>query len=737
MSRQRRESYHPTIEEAVETLSNIASMDIESVAVTDIDPLVEPQENPAYRAVHWLRGQNTESTVKTVREIFRVILNYLKNFYSRDYQTLSSSQTIEGIKDIMVLVGEAAKKLDKYASLSQKSQPFSVLQLKEYKKLQEFYLTRIARKIDEAVLSNWIMALTEQMLAVRSSKTYQSLNEGPAKHVFIDLDSVKKDTEYELFFIRKEDGTRFFSSRIIRNMKLVCDFGNYSGEQDEEVLESINMWRMQVLQTSANNILSSLGPALDLFYHELKQAKDPKDVGQLEKFLSQTLMALMLASNEHHLLEDSSIKNCASYFVDFQRFLHQALHCQEYQKYMAYPPSQSNKRAHAALDLVHTLCDSLFVHLHGYQKLQPTILRLIQEAGQKQSSEHNKAWVASQLLSDRLASDYAAMTKLLKRSSHGPLVNVLTTLEEGSSQAYDPFFQGNIPNRLFTFEMDSKHVENVRIPAPVHQEFIDKPLVTEEFKGFLRGNVKKNKMHLLINLQDKTSWREYARCMLLEDLQKNKEFTKNLTVVTLAKDTEFYHQLAPYSEDNHAHTFIKQLKEQFFDESCGFFFPEHIKKSLYPKFVDGVIDAIHRMFFGGKNVILRSQRLDFIEIFYLFLEIKLIELVHPDTMSYTCKDAVDIGAAASAQLFVFLNWLNEEHLSKEGVEQLNLMLYVPAIMNRERPMLPDVFHRMQKALRVIELVRQDLGWETFIEKIQNNFSPFFTTSWLMEAPSVE
>jgi hypothetical protein len=734
MSRNRRESYHPTVEEAVETLSNIASIDFDQ-EVAEVDPL-NVSDNPSYRAVQWLKGQDAESTVKTVRESFRVILNYLKNFYTREYHAVSSSQAIEGIKDIMVLVGEAAKKLDKYMVLAKQSEgkeALTITQLKEYKKLQEFYLTRIARKVDESVLSNWIMGLSRQIFAAAdSNKPLQSLNEGPAKHIFIDLDSVKKDTEYELFFIRKEDGTHFFSPRLIRNMKLVSDFGNYLGEQNDEVLESIDIWRMQALQLSANNILSSLGSTLDQFYHELKLAKDAKDVGQLEKLLSQALMALMLASNAHHLSNDSGVKNCAGYFVDFQRFLRQALNCHEYQKYLAYPPSESNTRAHAALEMAHALCENLFTRLHGSQKLQPAILQLLQEAGQKQSLDHGKAWAASQLLSDRLVSDYVAMTKLLKGSSHGPLVNVLASLEEGSAQAYDPLFQGNIPNCLYSFEMDDKHIDNVRIPAPIHQEFIDKPVLTEEFKGCLRGMVKKNKTLLLFNLQDKTSWREHARAVLLEELQKNPEFENTLTVVTFAKDTEFYHQLAPYFEDNHAHTFIKQFKEHLADESCGFSFPEHLRKAIFPKFIDGVIESIHRVFFGGKNVLLRAQRMDFIEIFYLFLQIKLIEVVHPDTVSFTCKDGVDVGIAASAQLYLFLNWLNDENFTKEGIEQLYLMLYAPVLVNRERTMLPVVFNRMQKAMRVIELVRRQQGWEAFAHNIQSNFSPYFKTSWMID-----
>ena len=42
----------------------------------------------------------------------------------------------------MVLVGEAAKKLDKYIELFQKINVRSVTELREYKQLQEFYFSK-------------------------------------------------------------------------------------------------------------------------------------------------------------------------------------------------------------------------------------------------------------------------------------------------------------------------------------------------------------------------------------------------------------------------------------------------------------------------------------------------------------------------------------------------------------------------------------------------------------------
>ncbi len=47
------------------------------------------------------------------------------------------------------------------------------------------------------------------------------------------------------------------------------------------------------------------------------------------------------------------------------------------------------------------------------------------------------------------------------------------------------------------------------------------------------------KKHLMVNLNDRTSWHEYVRSAGLENLQKNAEFSQQFFVLTLPKDTDF------------------------------------------------------------------------------------------------------------------------------------------------------------------------------------------------------
>lgn len=735
-TRDKKESGALTLVDAIETLSNIADLEFDrDVGIAEKHDLTVQGRPLTYRTVHWLHHKNADVTVNMVKDTFRVVLNYLRDFYGKEYSTISNEQAIEGIKTIMVLVGEAAKKLDKYTSLFRKMQTKSVTELTEYKKLQEFYLSRIARKIDEGVLGKWILALSNKMQPARAVKL-AGRKSGQTKHVFVDLETVKKDNEYELFFLRKEDGTRFFSPRLIRNIKLVSDFGDYFGEEKaEDPLIHMNLWQDRFAHACAKNISASLRVAIDKFYHETMHYKDNEFVENLNK----ALMALLLSANSHNLSHNLPIKNCRDYFHDFLYFLRETMHLSDYHKLITYPPAKSSKLAHCLLDTTHALCMSLYAQLTGLQSVGSLVHGLIQQADKVRSKEHQNAVEVSRDLWNGLANDYAAMTSLLKLHPNGPIDKILEALQEGNCREYDPLLQDNIPSLLYTLYVHEKKIAIARLPTPTTQEFIHKASIVDEFKGFLRACAHDHHINkcLIFNLQDRTSWKEFFRCTAIEDLPNHESYTRHVDVVTLAKDTEFYHQLAPYHQDNHAVTFMKHFKEHLADESCGFVFPESVKKVLFGGFIDGVMKGIHHIFFSGKNILLREHRLDFIEIFYFFLQLKLVELSKADFVGFSCKDAIDIGQSTSALMFVFLKLLNQERLSESDREQVDLMLYGPSLLLRERVMQPERFNRMLSAIKAFETVRDESGQKTFSKTIQEAFGRYYKLPMLQSKAVIQ
>lgn len=712
-----------TLVEAVETLSSIADLQFDrEVGISQQHNLNINDKELTYHTVHWLHEQGADGTINIVKETFRVILNYLQNFYKNEYSHITDTKAIEGIKTIMVLVGEAAKKLDKYTTLFDKTKKQSVTNLREFKQLQEFYLTRVAKKIDEGTISKWILALArkgaERETKIGSFKTQNT------KHVFMDLESVKKDTEYELFFLRKEDGTRFFSPRLIRNIKLINDFGTYLGEEKEEdPLISVTEWQDKTALTCAKNIIRSTRTYIEKFFRVARLAKDKELVENANKML----MALMLAGNPRHL--SSEVKRNRGYFRDFQVFLRRCLQSTEYQKLMAYTSDKSNQFATAILSLLHFISMSLYTQLTGYQEWMSNIHRLIDKATEKLSADHKEACKSVKKLWCKLAGDYASMSKFLKGHASGPLNKILTVLEEGECNEFDPILQDNLPSQLFTLYSQENRIQFARWPSPTYQEVINRANMNEEFKAFLYGCAHGHTVNkvLIFNFQDRVSWKEHCRCLAIEDLSNKESFSKHFDVVTIAKDTEFYHQLAPYNQENNAQVFIKQFHEQLADENGGYFFPARLRKDLLRNFIPGALEAVHRIFFSNKNVLTREQRLDFIEIFYLFLQLKIIENLKPDHVGLACKDGLDISSSAGAELFIFLKLLHQERLSENDQEHLELMIYGPCLITRERMMMPDRFNRMLSIIKSVELIREHFGNAGFAKIIQEAFGYLYKT----------
>src|SRR5690606_3057194 len=152
-------------------------------------------------------------------------------------------------------------------------------------------------------------------------------------------------------------------------------------------------------------------------------------------------------------------------------------------------------------------------------------------------------------------------------------------------------------------------------PSPTRQSIIKKAEIADEFLGFLRSLSGEKKRHLIINLQDRTSWKEFARARALETLQLNAEFNHQLVVMSFPKDTDFYHQTNEYLNLNKAEDFLKAFKAQSESaEECGYFFPPALKKNEIIRFAENAFPLIHELFFHAKNSLTRRNREDFIEI---------------------------------------------------------------------------------------------------------------------------
>jgi hypothetical protein len=671
--------------EAVNHLSNMAELDLtvpkeKTVAMGHTDEQISEKlhglswHDPAYYSYNQER----------VKETFQILFKYMQELYEKDKGQLRDAETQRGIQALMLLAGEAAQKIDKFTQIFQGE---SVTELKEFKELQHFYLTKVVQRF--------------QTLPEAEEKWAEEWGTGEEGQALIDLESVRRDKNYELFLIRKEDGRPYFNKVLLHHLQLVGQFENLLVDGEKEGLFSrIEMIQDREVHTSAKEILGLASAYLDEYFKESLKFKQMGFVSSINK----AVMGLMLAANSRNLISNTTGKSSLQYYADFHRYLRQALTSSEYLRFMAHPPGHAERFLHKLINLSHVLCASFFLRMSS-RKDMVAFIRMLIEKGAKGSETQSQT--SSPLSLWNTLIDYDQNIRhLLKLYPNGPLMKALQLFQNDVQlSGFDPIRQQNWPGQIYTLFGQDIHVSCIRLASPTSQQLINQAQVIEEFTVFLRnlGPAGKNQRYLLIDLQDRTSWHEHARCTALEEVQKNSELAHSLVVVTLPKNTDFYFQAGSYFELNNAQEFIQQFEEQIASgPQCGFYFPTGLDLKEIKRFSQAALQTIHTLFFAGKETLLHKNRLDFIEIFYMLFILKLIEMVQPDLLSFTCKDGVDTGAAANAELFSLLRMMNDRsNWSKQEQDFLLWMIYASSLSMRQRAMDFQRFERMVSALAVI------------------------------------
>jgi len=695
-----------TILEAVDNLSSLAELDA-------------PPEEGEEVSIDWTDNKQLSQNQERIKETFRVLNHYLHHIYQKERGQLKDISTQRGIQAMMVLAGEAAQKMDKYTSLFKGAHGGGIAHLKEFQDLQKFYLHKIVNRFQEFLESEaaWEAEWSEPTEVMDLER-----------RTLKDLETIRRDREYELFYIKKEDGSPFFNRSLIRHIRLIGEFddGITDSEIGEHPLTHFKIIQDKELQISAKEILHLAAAQIEDFYKGWTHQRERPYVLSLHK----ALMALMLASNSRNLIQNSIGKSCQSYYQNFHFFLREALRSDEYRKYTNQPQNTLQGFNRILVNLSQVLASLFFTRIGSRSESIAYIQRLIAHEhpplSEKNPEESVAFWNSLLDADDQLRS-------LLKNHPNGPLLKALEAFKNREiEQGFDPLSQYNYPSQLFTLSDNSIHVTLLRLPSPTFQEYIKVCKEVEEFTAFLRYLYGKQQKHLLINLQNRTSLEEHARSVCLERVAiDNKEA---LSLCTLPKDTDFYLQKAPYQNQDEAKEFIQNFKKQIESvEECGYYFPPDFRTKELKSFVDGMMSQIHHFFFMDNPQLTLKNRLDFIEIFYHFLTLKFIEWINPDTMSFTCKDAIDTGAAASASFFAFIRMLSDRPFSSDEKNQLLWILFNPTLSIRARAIDIQPFNRSISCLAHMDTLL-DSNRELILSALNEYYTKSLLTSLKLSFP---
>lgn len=691
----------PGFLEAVDNLSSMAELDLTEIELAKTE---REEKGLEIRANRWLDPKDEAKTLASVKSTFKVVHNYLKHVYSEESKHLKDAEMQKGIQSIITLAKDAAQKMDQYSKIYAKQG--SATETKEYIDLMDFYQKKILRHFEEMVETEdkWIEEWSGEADPVDIQR--RGLK---------DFETVTRDRDYELFLIAKEDGSQFYTKNLIRHIKLVANIDQLMETvTGDDPLIKIKVVEDRQLQNRAHYMKSRLRADLDKWIQKAGKFREDPMIQSLYK----GLMALMLASNPRNLIVHTSGKSCIGYFHDFLLFLRETLNNVDYISLIDNPPLDMSPFYGYTLDLIHKICYELFLYKIDQSQGLSLFTRIISEEEKKKVQKTQ----TSMSLWNTILDDYYSMQSSLSKYPSGPLFKVLDLLQSSEEREFDPFLQEDIPTGLYTVYLDSFKVGVLRSPCPIHQKQINTAHIIPEFTGFIRKLNASDQRVLLINFQDRTSWKDFARCQAIEEYQKKAEIGKALDVVTIPKDTDFYLQSDVYIKSNNAAEFKQMLIEQVkSEEGCGFYFPKRFDRKELVAFIEDCVEMVHKTFFSSKEQLSRKNRLDFIELFYQFLMIKLIILNRANYLIFCAKDSVDIPSTNSAAFYALIkllsgtsNWLEEEK------DFLTAMMFLPSLLIRER--VVDIRY-LNRSVSMLAILSAEL--ETDREKIATSLKKLF------------
>jgi hypothetical protein len=611
------------LQEALANLEKVTSIDLnggERLGIVDGWRLVTGEDGSFPPEAFLIGGESVGGFLDLMEASFTSLHRHLVSLY----ETGIDLKARKGVEAMVVLSGEAARKGDLYL-VEQLGAKGALQGLEGYQNLSYFY--------------------------------HHTLKKEKAEEDCLDVALLKEDQNYELFLIRNSEGMPCLDPGAITRLRLSVDFDVAGGFEEDPFLKVRSMLDRD-LQMSASQILASCQVGVRELFAIVKREGHQ----EFSKSLMSAVIALMLAASSSNLIQNRSGKSCLTYFQDFQHYLRQTL---ENGSYLEHVAGLGKKGGILMADLASELARALFFHPGGIRQEVLGLIHRTMRKGEKSVLMRGEGGASQLMIDDEHFRSYLA------KFPNGPLFKWLDQAREEGPSRFDPLMQGNVPYKIGEWG----GVSLLHLPSPTIQEEVGQAKVAPEFSAFLRTLRKK---HLLINLQDRTSWQEHARSLALENLAKQAVHGGHLVTITLPVDTDFYHQTGEYAMGGDLIEILREILKT--PEESGFFFPKGVEP-LFEKAIDKARPFV-------------KERKVFIDIFYLALVELLAKEVHAGSVSFTSKDGVDSGALFSA--------LFAASLSKKGDgEEFRLIGYRPALMVRERAPYQGRVMRALEAFRVL------------------------------------
>ncbi|NBO23930.1 MAG: hypothetical protein EBU93_01630 [Chlamydiae bacterium] len=677
--------------EAVDNLSSMAEIDLEE-GKNNRQVLLEKLKERA----NWISYESKKQTDEKIKETFSTIHHYLEYMQKQPKAQEKKNHFQNGVQAIKGLMQEAIYKIDGLKKiLHPKEKMTSIQNFEEVQQLNQF-------------IQDFEKFYYDPKVAEEEMDLPGSLYAYDPKELIKDYTVLKNDTDYELLFIRREDNLPFFSQEALAHAKMICDFDlSYIDFAQDNPLAMMKIVQDDEACTVAQEIYEKIKEEMTLFLKAYKSHQEDS----ISSLLFRALIALTAAKNPENLMKTDRKKSCLAYFKDFHTYLEMVTSHQLISKLDEDPYHEKVKK------VIQKMNGWFFLHSMDHPKGVEVIKELLHK-GQLKPMKRHSIW-------SWFLDSYHILEEKLKKYPNAPVFKLIEQYENGDfDRGFDSIYQGNTPSSILTFILNDKPIQLLYLPSPTLQSKVNKANIISEFDAFL--NLNPSKKLILFNLQD----RQFAAKARTHEIEKAPLNHPNLKVVSLSKDTHFYHQQQEYFDLDEAASFMKALYDQVQGAPVsGLHFPSSINIENLKHFSQAIIPWIHEHLFAKNKTLTRKNRLDFIEIFYGFLIFEIIQISKVDYVSFTCKDALDIGSLNNLQFFSLLQFFinPQAELKEADHDSLVKIALVPAFIQRGRLAAFSRIERMISALSTFDEIHS-LHFDEY-QKLFKLFSHLSITDW--------
>ncbi|WP_201457106.1 calcium-binding protein [Chlamydia sp. 17-3921] len=505
-----------------------------------------------------------------------------------------------------------------------------------------------------------------------------------------NLIEVKKDHSYELFYMSDEENKRFYNDSLAQIIYKQNKLHETVHENDP--LTKTLLWNSNEVKKMASLLVTKNEESLRLFYQDALKHLNIKSIEKAHN----AVMALFLSQNEVTAVCNSPKKNNLLYFNDFLLFLREAW------KVSHNDLENLSQEQKQAMLLTATLGASVFESRLVFEDvanyLYSQIKRPLHPEGEKKSLS------SGQYIMDI----YEELYRMFAKFPNGPLFKAIDRILDSGMNIFDPLILGMFPSVEGSLKLGELTIDIIRSPSPISQSSILYATCNEEFLGFLATKAEQGTISLILNIQNRVSRKERARCRVLEEALEQVEYASHAYIFSFPDPEELLDNLEKaYGEIETFAEFFTILKNEFHkpEMTSSFFLSPSLKDSVH-EFLEHCLPVLKDTFFSKKKILFKNDKLLLLYLISYLLVFKNIENVNPNTIVVISKDGLDYASVFIAGLAFFSKdscW--DEH----SLKLLITKILAPTLVARDRLVFASYIEIFSKFLNCLRRNRQTLS----------------------------